>query len=139
MSTSIPTGFVEEFMDLMNKRIIKSDTEYGEGMLLSMYMRLSSILEGDDPKVALQIKCKKGAQKKPYTLELALLIHGQKHYFGDSWATIEVVARDWLEDRGIPNIGLSGLKKLYARNKEDVEKAIQSRGLDKFLRRIPRE
>ncbi len=132
MSIKAQTGteFLEEFLDLLNSgriNAIAPDDREASGAAFKMYLALSSILAGADPNDALQINRKKGVKKKPHSLSLAIFIYWHKYEMGEKWSVVEVLAKVWLADRGLPALSLPGLKKHYGRYREEVEALIERR------------
>lgn len=89
----------------------KAETS-GPVALEKIVAALEAIADGVDPDVALELSRRSGGPSDNTNAALATLIHKHRKA-GEKWATIELLAEQWLHDAGRESVTLTRMKQVY--------------------------
>jgi hypothetical protein len=125
----IQSNLIEQFLHHVDRGLIAAKIDSsGPAALHRVCDALRAIQDGDNVDSALGIERTRGGNEKPWKFTLAALIHHWESR-GEKWATIEVLAGDWLQSIGEKPLRQTRLRQIRDEKRPDVERAVQIRRL----------
>lgn len=119
------SNLLEQFLHHVERGLIQGrDDSSGQAVLLRMAEALQAVQAGVDPDQALGIERAPGQPRDGNNVALAYLVHEYRKA-GDKWATVELLANDWLRNSGRETLSLPRLKAIYKQHVRAIEQREQ--------------
>lgn len=116
------SDLIDAFLINVRKGLITGrEDSSGPVVIEQMVAALEAIKAGSDPDTALKITRSAGQPADPENLLLAFYIH-KLRTAGDSWATVEFLANEWLGQQGRQRVTGTRLKRLYKQHQTTIRR-----------------
>jgi hypothetical protein len=115
------SDLIDAFLVNVRKGLVSGrEGSSGPVILQRMAEALEAIRDGANPNKALQVKRSAGGPAEPDNLPLAFRIH-QLRQARENWAVVEIVANEWLAERGRDAVTQTRMKQIYKQHRATVE------------------